>query len=335
MKKCLLLAGVGFCCVSGAAYAAFSCRALPSCKDLGYSRNVAECGDRPVLHCPFDLTNDSAVFCLGCSKTKFKYSQSDAVSTESGSCTDIDGKVYYDTLCSGTKEGNCSSGLVLLPNCLDIHGVQWGSCACTYQYDAKNYPNAKGLSCVRNGVRYYSDLCGGVSKRDANCKDGEVFVHNCYSYNGVSYGSCGAGKTINVTGVARSYTSNHDVMSIDTVTFGYTLSSSSGDKIASGGVTAPLNGSKTQQLATGLEASSYKLTLGQPEPFPWHNSSMMPCYVLAVTFNGICYTNNDPNSLYMPTTCKSSHQPLDTTITLQVKANGDNNLQIVGNCTGW
>ena len=335
MKKCLLLAGVGFCCVSGAAYAAFSCRALPSCKDLGYSRNVAECGDRPVLHCPFDLTNDSAVFCLGCSKTKFKYSQSDAVSTESGSCTDIDGKVYYDTLCSGTKEGNCSSGLVLLPNCLDIHGVQWGSCACTYQYDAKNYPNAKGLSCVRNGVRYYSDLCGGVSKNEANCSDGTVFTHQCYSYNGISYGVCGSGKTISVTAQTYAYTSNQDVMSIDTITYGYTLYTSSGEKVTSGGVATSLYGSKTQNLASKLSTTSYKLSLGQPEPWPWYNTQFTPCSILAVTFNGVCFTNQPAGTRFLPTMCNSSRQPLDTTITLQVKASGDNNLKIVGLCTGW
>ena len=311
------------------------CQSLPTCQSLGYTFSVADCKDRNILRCPRDITNDNAVFCSRCNKA-FKYSKDDNVSIDSESCTDPDGEVYYNKICSGTKEGNCSSGLTFQPNCTDIHKVNWGSCACTYKYDTKNYPNVKSgsSSCKRNGVTYYSALCGGVSKNEANCSGGTVFTHQCYSYNGISYGVCGSGNTISVTAQTYAYTSNHDVMNIDTITYGYTLYTPSGEKVTSGSVVTSLNGSKTQNLASKLSTTSYKLSLGKPDPHPWNNTQFTPCSILAVTFNGVCYTNASTGSLFMPTMCKSSHQPLGTTITLPVRSNGTNNLQIVGLCTG-
>ena len=60
MKKYLLLAGASFCCLSGAALAAFDCVPPPSCADLGYTMTTSQCSGKVTLKCPFDL---NAVWC--------------------------------------------------------------------------------------------------------------------------------------------------------------------------------------------------------------------------------------------------------------------------------
>ena len=60
MKKYLLLAGVGFCCFSGTALAAFDCAPPPSCADLGYTMTTSQCSGKVTLKCPLDL---NAVWC--------------------------------------------------------------------------------------------------------------------------------------------------------------------------------------------------------------------------------------------------------------------------------
>ena len=60
MKRYLLLAGVGFCCVSGAALAAFDCATPPSCDELGYAYEEIDCDGQTTLKCPFD---DAKVYC--------------------------------------------------------------------------------------------------------------------------------------------------------------------------------------------------------------------------------------------------------------------------------
>ncbi len=60
MKRYLLLAGVGFCCVSGAAWAAIDCATPPSCDELGYAYEEIDCDGQTTLKCPFD---DAKVYC--------------------------------------------------------------------------------------------------------------------------------------------------------------------------------------------------------------------------------------------------------------------------------
>ena len=61
MKKYLLLAGVGFCCLSGTAWAELNCSEPPECDALGYTLTEDDCSNRTVLRCPFDSTQ---VFCV-------------------------------------------------------------------------------------------------------------------------------------------------------------------------------------------------------------------------------------------------------------------------------
>ena len=64
MKKYLLLAGVGFCCVSGAAWAAIDCATPPKCADLGFTMTADDCVNHSILKCPFDQTQ---IYCdLSC-----------------------------------------------------------------------------------------------------------------------------------------------------------------------------------------------------------------------------------------------------------------------------
>ena len=60
MKRYLLLAGVGFCCLSGTAWAELNCNEPPECDALGFTMTADECKGRLVLKCPFDQTQ---VYC--------------------------------------------------------------------------------------------------------------------------------------------------------------------------------------------------------------------------------------------------------------------------------
>jgi len=43
---------------------ATSCAVPPSCSQLGYTKKKADCGEYPVLRCPFALSDDNQVYCL-------------------------------------------------------------------------------------------------------------------------------------------------------------------------------------------------------------------------------------------------------------------------------
>ena len=63
MKRLGLLSIIG-CSVSGVAIAAgVDCSVIPTCAELGYTKSVADCEGQIILRCPFEITNDNAVFC--------------------------------------------------------------------------------------------------------------------------------------------------------------------------------------------------------------------------------------------------------------------------------
>ena len=132
MKKYLLLAGVGFCCVSGAAWAAFDCATPPSCDELGYAYEEIDCDGQTTLKCPFD---DAKVYCPNPASPAEKciaegYSTDPCVEVDKTcpydesyhtckpldvmSCADIPGAFTNPSTC------NCSIGYVkvkLIDNC--------------------------------------------------------------------------------------------------------------------------------------------------------------------------------------------------------------------------
>lgn len=63
MKKIGLLSIIS-CSASGMAVAAgVDCSVIPTCAEMGFTKSVVDCEGQTVLRCPFDLTNDNAVFC--------------------------------------------------------------------------------------------------------------------------------------------------------------------------------------------------------------------------------------------------------------------------------
>ena len=63
MKKIGLLSIIG-CSVSGVAIAAgVDCNTIPTCAEIGYTKTATDCEGKVMLRCPFDITNDNAVFC--------------------------------------------------------------------------------------------------------------------------------------------------------------------------------------------------------------------------------------------------------------------------------
>ncbi len=43
---------------------ATTCAVLPTCQQMGYTMKKADCGEKPVLRCPFALSDDNQVFCV-------------------------------------------------------------------------------------------------------------------------------------------------------------------------------------------------------------------------------------------------------------------------------
>ena len=48
---------------------ATTCAVPPTCQQMGYTMKKADCGEKPVLRCPFALSDDNQVFCGGGSGT--------------------------------------------------------------------------------------------------------------------------------------------------------------------------------------------------------------------------------------------------------------------------
>ena len=65
-KKCKQMMGAVLLMASfsqsGSALAT-SCAVPPTCEQLGYKMKVDDCGENPVLRCPFALSDDNQVYC--------------------------------------------------------------------------------------------------------------------------------------------------------------------------------------------------------------------------------------------------------------------------------
>ena len=82
---------------------ATTCTVPPTCQQMGYTMKKADCGENPVLRCPFALSDDNQVFCGGGSGTADEVVQDVSVGAI----------VYGDgTVASGVVTGKTPIGVV-------------------------------------------------------------------------------------------------------------------------------------------------------------------------------------------------------------------------------
>jgi len=99
MKKIGLLSIIS-CSVSGLAIAAgVDCNVIPTCSELGYIKTTTECDGKQTLRCPFDLTNDNAVYCTDGELCGDEYNLD--VCPENGNCEECGGKQKFNGCNSG------------------------------------------------------------------------------------------------------------------------------------------------------------------------------------------------------------------------------------------
>ena len=102
-KNCKLMMGAMLALASfsyGKAAFATSCAIPPTCEQLGYTMKVDECGESPILRCPFALSDNNKVFCGGTTEN-------------ANQVVSIGAIVYGDgTVASGVVTGKTPIGVV-------------------------------------------------------------------------------------------------------------------------------------------------------------------------------------------------------------------------------
>ena len=137
-KKCKQMMGAVLLMASfsqsGSALAT-SCAVPPTCEQLGYKMKVDDCGENPVLRCPFALSDDNQVYCT-------ESAQNQVVSV---------GAILYGdgTVASGLVTGKTPIGIVfdtanrLAVALTDINSS--GSAGSTRMYWSTNYYDIPAL----------------------------------------------------------------------------------------------------------------------------------------------------------------------------------------------
>jgi len=209
MKRLGLLSIIG-CSVSGVAIAAgVDCNTIPTCAEMGFDKTVAECGESKVLRCPFDLTNDDAVYCAEGGGRCDELFTLDSCPTN-GICAECGGKFILhscergyingvDTCCDKSvysllqcpERGECSScgDVVRLDSCSSGYTKADNVCCSDEYYNLDNKPdNSKTEQCgnkyhfigceegytEENGACVVEDTCkavGDILYNDLECYD--------------------------------------------------------------------------------------------------------------------------------------------------------------------
>jgi len=118
MKRLGLLSIIG-CSVSGVAIAAgVDCNTIPTCAELGFIKTTTECEGKKTLRCPFDITNDSAVYCGDAPVCSDEYNLDTCPAN--GDCEECGGKQKFNGCNNGytLADGNvcCSDEYYNLDN---------------------------------------------------------------------------------------------------------------------------------------------------------------------------------------------------------------------------
>ena len=185
MKKILL--GFTALTVANSSYA-LDCKTIPSCANLGYTMQASQCSGE-ILRCPFDLSNDNAVFCVkGVQCNGHNYDCSTiANASQDNELDECDGKF---------KKCTCASGYVW-------NGSGSGSCNCdtsVFKYTCtgsrQSIPNGavscngkyKTCSCEEEYSFIGGECTRGCSSGSLLCSDGSC--HPACNSNDFTGGTC-------------------------------------------------------------------------------------------------------------------------------------------------
>lgn len=175
-KKCKQMMGAVLLMASfsqsGSALAT-SCAVPPTCEQLGYKMKVDDCGENPVLRCPFALSDDNQVYCT-------ESAQNQVVSV---------GAILYGdgTVASGLVTGKTPIGIVfdtanrLAVALTDINSS--GSAGSTTMYWSSSYCDTPNLENCTSSDGLTS--CGVDGRTNTNA----ILASTC---NGTTYAANGA-----------------------------------------------------------------------------------------------------------------------------------------------
>ncbi len=175
-KKCKQMMGAVLLMASfsqsGSALAT-SCAVPPTCEQLGYKMKVDDCGENPVLRCPFALSDDNQVYCT-------ESAQNQVVSV---------GAILYGdgTVASGLVTGKTPIGIVfdtanrLAVALTDINSS--GSAGSSTMYWSSSYCDTPNLDNCTSSDGLTS--CGVDGRTNTNA----ILASTC---NGTTYAANGA-----------------------------------------------------------------------------------------------------------------------------------------------
>ena len=209
MKKLGLLSIIG-CSVSGVAIAAgVDCSVIPTCAEMGFTKSVTDCDGKTLLRCPFDITNDNAVFCPDGITIDESYNldacPANAVCDEQGGKFKFQG---CETGYTQTEENTCCSDSYYnltskpdnatfeqcgnkyhLTSCNDGYGEENGTCVllCSQDYSLDTCPT--NGNCTECGGKQKLESCtngytvSGNTCIAATCA-GQTSTTGCKTYSG-------------------------------------------------------------------------------------------------------------------------------------------------------
>ena len=156
---------------------ATTCAVPPTCQQMGYTMKKADCGENPVLRCPFALSDDNQVFC-------------GAVAENTSQVVSIGAIVYGDgTVASGVVTGKTPIGVVfdtanrLAVALTDVkkdgtagsERMQWSS----------SYCDTPGLqNCTATEIPYGTNLTPITCGVDGRLNTNAILASTC---NGTTY----------------------------------------------------------------------------------------------------------------------------------------------------
>jgi len=219
MKRIGLLAIIG-CSVSGVAIAAgVDCNVVPSCAEMGFDKTVAECGESKVLRCPFDLTNDDAVFCSSGCTTGGGCDELFTLETcpTNGICAECGGKFILHSCESGyingvdkccnrseysllqcPEGGECSScgDMSRLESCGSGYTQSGMTCCSNTTYNLDTCPD--GATCAQCGAKYsYTGCQSGYTQSGTTCCSDTIYSLSSCPTNAESCSQCGSKYKVN------------------------------------------------------------------------------------------------------------------------------------------
>jgi len=187
MKKLGLLSIIG-CSVSGVAIAAgVDCNVIPTCAELGYTKSVADCEGQIILRCPFEITNDNAVFCQDKSSASAPsepvigqgcdavgdilyndlncYTSKPSDKTAIGVVFDVTNKLAIElTYRSGYEWGGRGTDIITMTNCSSSNATT--TCDTDGKVNTSRIVAALGSGTNYAAVYCYNQTTGGLAKGD-------------------------------------------------------------------------------------------------------------------------------------------------------------------------